>query len=68
MLVPKIPSAPPRYRRVTTQFAPEKRPAIWPWLLGIAAFVALAAVAEPFDPVREERLNTHANEVIKLLP
>ena len=68
MVVPKVPSAPPRYRRVTTQFAPEKKPAVWPWLLGIAAFIGLAIAAEPFDPIREQRLSTHANEVLKHLP
>jgi hypothetical protein len=66
LVIPRIPMRPPR--RVTTQFAPERKPAVWPWLLGIAAFIVLAMTAEPLDPIRTQRLDTQANEVIKLLP
>jgi predicted lysophospholipase L1 biosynthesis ABC-type transport system permease subunit len=68
LVVPRVDMRPPRTRRLTTQFAPERKPAVWPWLLAIAAFVALAAVAEPLDPVRAQRLDTQADKVIELLP
>lgn len=52
-------------RRVTTQFAPERRTA-WPWL-GVVAILALAAIGEPYDPMQGQR-SSQAGEVLRLLP
>lgn len=61
--VRRIDLRPPR--RVTTQFAPERRVA-WPWL-GVLAILALAAVGKPFDPMQGQR-SSQASEVLRLLP
>ena len=41
-------------RRPTTQFAPERRAAAWPWVLAIGAVLAFAAIGRPFDPTRAD--------------
>lgn len=53
-------------RRVTTQFAPERR-ITWPWL-GLVVVLALAAIGEPYDPTQGQRLTSQAGEVLRLLP
>lgn len=62
--VRRLPLRPPR--RVTTQFAPERR-SVWPWLAAVAILV-LAALGSPYDPTRTERLSSQAGEVLRLLP
>ena len=56
-------------RRVTTQFAPERRTA-WPRLawFGVVAILALAAIGKPYDPTQGQRLSSQAGEVLRLLP
>jgi len=56
----------PRLRRVTTQFAPERRAVVWPWIC-VAAILALGALGRPYDTTRG-RLSSQAGEVLRLLP
>lgn len=63
-MVRRIELRPPR--RVTTQFAPERR-TVWPWV-GLVAILALAAIGKPFDPTQGQRLSSQAGEVLRLLP
>lgn len=62
LVVPKRPLLVPPARRLTTQFAPERR-VRWPWL--VVAAVWIAAAVQPVDLQRSIRLSTHAEQLLQ---
>lgn len=49
-------------RRPTTQFAPERRAAVWPWFVAVA-LLAIGA-AQPMNPMRDAERSTHAQQIL----
>jgi len=49
-------------RRLTTQFAPERKRVITPWVIVIALWIA--GVARPIDPTRSIQLENTATQLL----